>query len=255
MEPVDTQAQGQVTDPAMDTPTPTQTSETNQLATNDAPEATQGTVAQETTQTEVKAEDTAQEKLLAGKYKTVEDLEKSYKELESRYGKETSEKAELNRILNEAFAPTMPVQDTAQVDTTDAYVDEPITQPDDSVKRDMAVLKFTIGHPDADGNAMQQVLAKDPLINQITGYEAKLEYAYAKAKAESQNKTVAQATKQAQQDAQVKMVEKQAAQVETAQKAAPVNEEAELMNKAMTGRPDERAAARLAIIRKRLTKL
>lgn len=244
-----------VQDPATDTPAPTDTSTTDQLATTDAPNATQdNAVAQETTTPDTTAEDTAQAKLLAGKYKSVEDLEKSYKELESRYGKETSEKAELTRILNEAFAPT-PQAPAEVVDTVDTYADESINNQDDGTKRDLSVLKFTISHPDADGATMQKVLAEDPFISNIQGYDAKLEYAYAKAQLVQQGKTVAQATKQAQTDTQAKIVEKQAAQVETAQKVTDVSDAAENLTKATTGSPKEREAARLALIRKHLTNI
>lgn len=251
----DTQAQGQVADPVQDTQPTSPTSTTDQLATNDTPEATQGNVeAQEATTPATNAEDTVQEKLYAGKYKTPEDLEKSYKELESKFGQTTNEKAELTRILNEAFAPAQPAP-AAPVDTADVYADEPtINNQDDPTKRDVAVLKFTISHPDADGGEMQKVLANDPLINQINGYEAKLEYAYAKAQALNAGKSVAQATKQAQADTQAKIVEKQTAQVEGATKAADVDK-AELMTTATTAGPKDREAARLALIKKHLTRL
>lgn len=256
MKQDDTQAPA-VQDPTTDTPAPADTSTTDQLATTDAPEAAQdNAVAQETTTPDTNATDTAQEKLLAGKYKSVEDLEKSYKELESRYGKETSEKAELTRILNEAFAPATQAQPEA-AETVETFSDEPtpINNPDDGTKRDLSVLKFTIGHPDADGAAMQKVLAEDPFISNIQGYDAKLEYAYAKSQLQSQGKAVAQATKQAQADTQAKIVEKQAAQVETAQKVTDVNDASEQLNRATTGTPKEREAARLALIRKHLTNI
>lgn len=253
----DTQAQGQVADPVQDTQPTDQTSTTDQLATNDTPEATQGqTVDQESTTPETNATDTVQEKLYAGKYKSAEDMEKAYKELESKFGQTTNEKAELTRILNEAFAPTAQPTVSEPVDTVDAYGEEPTinNQTDDPTKRDLAVLKFTISHPDADGAAMQSVLASDPFISQINGYEAKLEYAYAKAQAQNAGKSVAQATKQAQAATQAKIVEKQSAQVETAQKATDVDK-AELLNQATTAGPKEREAARLALIRKHLTKI
>jgi len=246
MSDVDTQAP--VTpDPVTDTPQVTDTSETNQLATNDAPEVTQATeAAQEATPAEVKTEDTAQEKLLAGKYKSVEDLENAYKNAESKLHEESSQKAELTRILNESFTPT------PEVDTVDDYSG---IEPDDSVKRDIAVMKFIMSHGEADGAAMSEVLANDPLISQIQGHEAKLEYAYAKAQLQNQGKTVAEATKQAQQDTQAKIVEKQAAQVETAQKVTDVNDASEQLGIATSGTPEQREEARMKLIRQHLTKL
>lgn len=250
----DTQAPA-VQDPAMDTQVQADTSETNQLATNDAPEATQGTeAAQETATAGIDATDTAQEKLLAGKYKTVDDLEKSYKELESKYGKEASEKAELTRILNDSF--TAPEAPKAQ-DTADIYEDldsNPLNTEIEQLKKVTAVQSFVMTHQDADASAMQKVLASDPMIKQINGHEAKLEYAYLRSLSQSQPKAIAEAKKVAQAETQAKIVEKTGAQVETASRATEVNA-AELMTTATSAGPDDRKAARLALIRKHLTNI
>lgn len=248
MDETDTQATGAETPVTTDTVT-NQTSEASELSQG-TPEATQ---AQEET-TEVKAEDTAQEeKLYAGKYKTPEDMEKAYKELESKFGRETSDKAELTRILNEAFAPPEPtkVEDTAyeyQEDDTSATKDDP-------TKRDVAVLKFTISHPDADGESMRKVLQSDPMIGNISGHEARLEYAYLRARDMNRQVEIKQAQKVASDVAVAKIAEKEVAKVETARKAEPADQGAELMTQAMNGSPSERKSARDALIRKHLTKL
>lgn len=243
-----------VQDPATDTPVQTDTSETNQLATNDAPEATQGTeAAQETATAEISATDTAQEKLYAGKYKTPEELERSYKELESKFGQTASEKAELTRILNDSFVAPEPTR-TDTVNDLDELEDNPLKKEVDKLNRVTAVQTFAISHPDADGDAMRKVLADDPLVSQISGHEAKLEYAYLRSKSITQPKVIAQAQKEAQSQAQAKIVEKQAAQVETASKATETNN-AELMTQATTAKPQDREAARLALIRKHLTNI
>lgn len=200
-------------------------------------------------ETEVKAEDTTQEKLLAGKYKTVEDLEKSYKELESKYGKEASEKAELTRALTEQLTSPAPAV------TEDNYYEEPAAAPDDSVKRDLAVMKFIMAHGNADATAMKDILATDPLVSQIQGYEAKLEYAHLKAQAAGQSKAVAQAAKEAKVQTVQKIAEKEIAQVESARKAEPADESGELHDKLTYGTEDERKAARQALIRRNLINL
>lgn len=238
----ETQTPGTDAPAVADTAT-TQPSEASETNTNEAPEATQ---AAEESQQEVKAEDTAEEKLLAGKYKSVEELEKSYKELESKYGKETSEKAELTRILNEAF--TTPAEsETGQEDT----FEEPST--DNKLQQDMAVLKFAVFHQDADGNAIKEILATDPYVAQMSTPEAKLEYAYLRSQNMGSQKAIAEAKKTAASETQAKIVEKQAAKVETARKADTTDEVSELREKA-TGNysQEERDAARRALIRKTL---
>lgn len=232
-----------------DTATEETKSEVDVQVNNEAPEA-----APAPKEADVNATDTAEEKLYAGKYKSPEDMEKAYKELESKFGRETSEKAELTRILNEAFATPEPA--TAATDTDSYEYQEPtINSETEGLKRDTAVLKFIIGHQDADGGVMKEILATDPLINQIQGHEAKLEYAYLRSQSMGQKKAIETATKTAQVQAQAKVVEKQAAQVETAQKAVPVDEDAELMATAVGGNPTDSKAARQAIIRKRLINL
>lgn len=212
---------------------------------DNAPEATQATEGQP----EVNAEDTAEEKLYAGKYKSPEDMEKAYKELESKFGQTTSEKAQLTQLLNEAF--TTPEASTSS--DTDSYDDiGEVSSHDDPTKRDVAVLKFTIGHPDANGAAMSEVLANDPFIGNIQGYEAKLEYAYAKSQNMTSKQAIAEAQKQTAQQTQTKIVEKQAAQVESANRSEPTDEKTELQRKYTTGTPEERNKARLEYIRKHM---
>lgn len=232
--------------PAQDTASP-QTSEADVQIESKAPEATQ---AQEG-QPEVKAEDTAEEKLYAGKYKTVEDLEKSYQELQSKFGKETSEKAELTRILNEAFA------DPSPGGTVDTYEEtNPLQEKVERIERQGAVQNFIFSHPDADPNGMQEILTKDPLVQQIQGHDAKLEYAYLKSQNKRSAGAIEEAKKTAATAAQVKVVEKQAAQVESAQKAAQTDENSELYEKATGNYNQEtRDAARRALIRKNLVNL
>jgi len=211
-------------------------------AINESPEATQEETETEqeavSEETEVKAEDT-EEKLYAGKYKTVEDLEKAYKNAESKIGKETSEKAQLTKALNESFDSEDP---TTIADT-------------EKLKRDTAVLKFIFQYPDADAETMQTVLTEDPMINNISGHEAKLEYAYLKSQSMLSQETIETAKKEATKATKSKIAEKEAATVESARKAEPVDEGADLMQQATAGTPDERKAARLAIIRKNLVNL
>lgn len=218
--------------------------------TNEAPEATQ-TVEEKQTE-EVNATDTA-DKLYAGKYKTPEDMEKAYKELESKFGRETSEKADLTRILNEAFTP--PEAPQAQVED-DYEESNPLTEKVERMERQSAVQGFIFTHPDANGSAMNEVLGKDPIIQQIQGHEAKLEYAYLKSQNMSSAKAIAEAQKTAANQAQTKIVEKQAAQVETARKADTTDENSELMERA-TGNysQEDRDNARKALIRKNLINL
>jgi hypothetical protein len=250
MDEADNQAAGTsapvTTDNASDQP-----SETSQSA-SEAPEATP--VVEEKQTTEVKAEDKAEEQLIAGKFKTQEDLEKGYKELESKFGKEASEKAELTRILNEAFAtPEAPATDTAS-DTYEETTPQ-VNQEFEQMKRDNAVIKFIVGHQDADGETMKKILAEDPLVKQISGHDAKLEYAYLRSQNMSQPKAIAEAKKTAQVETQAKTAEKQAAQVESAKKAEPVEEDSDYEK--ATGNYDQntRDAARLRLIRKNLVNL
>lgn len=220
-----------------------QPSETNQ-SVSEAPEATQPN--EETA--EVKAEDKAEEKLIAGKFKSVEDLEKSYQELESRFSRETSDKAELAKLLQDTFV--QPQEPTQKVDE---YMEEPdpVNQKIEKLERDGAVSKFVFAHPDADGGAVNEILSTDPMVNNINGYEAKLEYAYLKSKNMSSPKAIEEATKKATTQAQVKIAEKQTAQVESASKqVATQDERSELRARMTTGPLAGREAARREYIRK-----
>lgn len=237
MEPNDTPDTGTVA-PEKDT-ADTQSNETSG-SENEAP----APPPEEKQTEEVKSADTAEQQLLAGKYKTPEELEKGYKELESKFGQETSEKAELTRILNEAFTAPEPDTAAAEVESADPKIEK--------IERDNAVLKFIVSHQDASPEDMKKVLSEDPMIAQITSHDAKLEYAYLKTQSLSHDKAVSDAKKEAQTASEAKRAEKEVAKVESAKSAEPVNEGAELMNKATSGTPDERVAARQALIRKHL---
>lgn len=227
----------------------TQTSEAD-VQTETAPEATQEEAKAET---EVKAEDTAEGKLYAGKYKSVEELEKAYTNAASKLGKETSEKAELTRILNEAFAtPATQVTDTVSEDDVETTPQESETE---QLKRDTAVLKFIIGHQDADGGTMKKILAEDPMVKQISGHDAKLEYAYLRSQNMTKDKAIAEAKKTAQDETHAKNAEKQAAQVESAKKSAPVGDDSLLEKATGNYSAEDREAARKALIKKHLVNL
>lgn len=252
MSETDTQATGAVAPEAAATDTATtQASEASEQSQG-TPEATQS----QETSTEVTATDTAQEdKLLAGKYKSVEDLEKSYKELESKYGKEASERAELTKILNEAFMP--PATATQATDTGyDDVEDSTATSTTSVSDKKVAILEFILTHNDANAEEMSQILKSDPMINKITGEDAKLEYAYLRAQSMGRDKALAEATKTAQAQVHAKVAEKQAAQVETAQRTEQVDEDSELFNRA-TGNysQEDRDKARRELIRKKLVNL
>lgn len=212
----------QVQDPVVtDTSQPTEVSETS-TQTNEAPEATP---AQEEKQPEIKAEDTAEGKLYAGKYKTVEDMERAYQELNSKFTNTSQEKAELSRILNDAFMTPEPQPQVAPQE--EFYQEESNVNPEiEELKRKSAVQSFIIAHPDAEPETMQQILSDDPLIKQIQGHEAKLEYAYLRSQNMSKAKAIAEARETATQTTQAKVIEKQSAQVESARpQAQSVGEE------------------------------
>lgn len=244
----ETQTSGSPSEPVETDTSDAQPSEAN-VQTNNAPEESQA--AEEKPAEDVKTEDTAEEKLYAGKYKSPEEMEKAYKELESKFGKETSEKAELTRILNEAFT----VEPTQTQPDESAEEPDPLTEKVERLDRQTAVQNFIFAHPDANPSAMQEVLSKDPMVAQITGHDAKLEYAYFKSQNMSTNKAIAEAKKSASTETTAKIAEKQAAQVESARKA---EEEADgsLLEKA-TGNYsfEEREKARRELIKKHLTKL
>lgn len=192
-------------------------------STNEAPEAPQS--AQEIS-SDVNATDKVEdERLFAGTFKTVEDMERSYQELRSKATRDAQEKAELSRILSEALMSDTPVVQApqSQVDDYDDYTqtNNAPQNPDDAVTKKLALMEFAMGHPDADGDEMVKVLKSDPYIGQIGSYEAKLKYAYAVSRAQAQPKAVEQATRQAQLETQAKIAEKQAAQVEPVTNPAP----------------------------------
>ena len=206
--------------------------EQNNLAdvqvTSEAPEATQG---EGDKSQEVKATDTAsEERLYAGKYKSVEEMEKAYAELNSKATRDAQEKAELARILNESFtspepdAQQQPVQGYDEYDTPD-----PVAQEIEKLKQQQVASTFIFTHPDADPKGLEEVFKTDPLVNSITDYNARLEYAYQKSKNIASQKAIEEARKQGATENQVKTLEKQAAQVESAaQQAQPDTSNEEL---------------------------
>ena len=196
------------------------TNEADVQVNTETPEASQ-----EVKESDVNATETVEEKLYAGKYKSAEELEKAYLSAQSEASKMASEKAELSRILADAFsAETAPVTSQPQVaDEFDEFqqVQTPSNQGNDPVMQKLALMEFSMAHPDADGAAMVKIIQTDPAIKDITSYEAKLRYAHAVSQAQKQPKAVEQAQKQAAVQAQAKIAEKQAAQVESTSKQAP----------------------------------
>lgn len=224
-----------------------QPSEASEQLTNAAPEATQDNAsAQEAEAPETNAEDNAtKEALLAGKFKSPEDLEKGYRELESRFGREASEKAELARVLSESFSqpqPASPPVIAEEDNFTDDYEEQnPLNTKIEELERKTAVQTFILSHSDADASLMQKVLTEDPLVQQINGHEAKLEYAYLKSQGVAQQRAVVEAEKRGAETTQVKMAEKQVAQVEDAKKSAPISNKEDLMKRMKYGDKTARA--------------
>lgn len=247
MSDIDTQAP-QVDEPAAtDTSATVDTSEASTQVNEGTPEASQ-----EVKESDVNAEDTVEEKLYAGKYKSVEDMEKAYTELQSKYGQTTSEKAELAKILNEAFIAPEPQQVQQAQNDDDYEAPDPVTVELDRLNKVTAVQSFILAHPDADPTSMQKVLAEDPIVQQIPSAQAKLEYALLRSQNMSQGKAIAEAEKKATQTTQNKIIEKQAAQVETSNQSQKIDEKGELMQRMSTGSLSDRQQARLEYIRKNL---
>lgn len=230
---------------APDTAQP-QSTEASGQANTQTPDVTPDNVpAQEAVAPETNTEDTVEEKLLAGKYKSVEDLERSYKELESKHGQTASEKAELARILTDAFSAPAPAPQASVPDTDyDADTEaDPVNQELSSIKTRLAITEFLSAHQDADAQSLVEIIGSDPNVANITSPEAKLEYAYLKSQNATQAKVVAEAQKQGAVQAQAKAAEKQVAQVESARKAEPVNDKSELLARVRAGDPRARAQA------------
>lgn len=220
----------------------TQNQDADVQVKSEAPEA-----APESKESDVNATDTAEEKLYAGKYKSVEDLEKAYKNAESKLGQTSSERAELTRELQGTLN-----EESAQSPILDAngYVD-PVAEKLERLERNDAVSRFIFAHPDADGNAVKEILTTDPIIQQIQGYDARLEYAFLKSQNMSSKKAIEEAKKTAATQTQAKIVEKQTAQVETSRKAETTDEKSELKSRMYQGGEDG-AQARRDYIRKYL---
>lgn len=222
-----------------------QSNEADVQVTNQAPEATE-----ESKESSDNATETAEEKLYAGKYKTVEDLEKAYKNASSEATKLSQERAqltsELQGTLNEEAAQS-PILDV------NGYVD-PVAEKVERLERNDSVSRFIFAHPDANGESIKEVLTSDPIVQQIQGYDAKLEYAYLKSQSMSTSKAIAEAKKTGAAETQAKILEKQVAQVESNNPSKKTNDDSELYSKA-TGNytQAERDEARRALIRKNLT--
>lgn len=223
--------------PVEDTTNPQPENEADVQVTNEAPEASQ-----DVKDPDMNAEDTAGEKLYAGKYKSVEDMEKAYQELNSKFTNTTQEKAELAKILNDTF--TLPESDSSDEDD-DSYREEvnPLAQKVQALELKSSVNDFLYTHKDVDAGAMQEVLQNDPIVSQMTTPEARMEYAYLKSKNMATSKAVVEAEKRGADQAAVKVAEKHVAQVEQAQKAEPINERADLMNRIRRGDPSARSQA------------
>jgi hypothetical protein len=73
-------------------------------------------------------EETA-EQLLAGKYRSAEDLERAYKELESRFGSQGSELAELRRTIDQHLQDTSSPQVPLDQNTTDWFQEQVDSNP------------------------------------------------------------------------------------------------------------------------------
>jgi len=232
--------------PAQDT-AELQTNEADLQVNIEAPEATQDGQEQETLETGIEAEDTAEQKLYAGKYKTPEDMEKAYKELETKFHGTSQEKAQLARQIEGTFAQQE--VDSNQYDL--GLEPDPVVQKLERLERNDAVSRFIFSHPDVDGEAVTKVLTSDPIIQQIQGYDARLEYAYLKSKSMTSSKAIEQVKKQTANETQAKILEKQTAQVETGRRAETVDEKTELQNRMSRGGTDGEAA-RLEYIRKYL---
>lgn len=173
----------------------------------------------------VNATETVENKLYAGKYKSAEELEKAYLSAQSEASRISQEKAELSKILADAFT----AEPESEVQTpVSSYEDEPeesTSNPNSEVNRKLAVMEFAMANPDANGAAMMEVLKSDPYIKQINSYEAKLRYAHAISQNTAKPKAIAEAQTQARVETQAKIAEKQAAQVESASTQAPPTKE------------------------------
>lgn len=245
----DTQTASEPQEPVTSTDTSSATDQTateQVVTTPDATVAEQGT---ETPVTQISAEDTAESKLYAGKYKSVEDLEKSYIELQSKNGRDAAEKAELARTLEEILiAP----QSDSRIEDVGSYGEvDPLATKVESLERLTTVQSFIFTHEDADATSMDKILREDPMIAHIANPMAKLEYAYNKSRNESSSKAIEAARQEASNQTIAKVAEKQSAQVEGAGSSTQPDENDELYEKA-TGNygPQERKAARLAWLKK-----
>lgn len=246
----DTQATG-VEEPTKVDTSETQPSEASVQVEKEAPEATQGNEEQESSQTETnQAEDTAEEKLYAGKYKTVEDMEKAYKELQSKATKDAMQKADMEKAISGTLDSQVEEAYAAAEESGD-YTPNPYAEKIDRLERKSVVQEFVMSHPEMDVDAVDKVLKEDPNISSINSYQARLEYAYLKSQNMGTSKAIEEAKKTAASETQAKVVEKQTAQIESSRKAESDSEN-ELLSKATSGNADERKAAREALIRKHL---
>lgn len=233
----ETQAQVQSDAPAPADTAPAPNSEADVQVNNEAPEAPQ-----DVKDPAAEATDTADEKLYAGKYKSVEDLEKSYVDLQSKFGAASNEKAELTKLLSEVFtSPEASPQSSGYEAEDDVEQLDPNVQRLSELERETAVQGFLIAHSqeNIDGEALQKVLTdkSDPVLRELKNPKARLEYAYLRSQNMARPTAIAEAEKKAIVAAQAKAAEKQSAQVESAKVSTPVNQEAELMDRIRAGDP------------------
>lgn len=182
---------------------------------------------QEVAKTEAEAE--VQEKLLAGKFKSQDDLEKAYKELESKYGHTAQERADLQKTL-ETLAPIF----------EEAQVEQPVSSMEDSdpqtelknivrsavsevmapQQANLAIEKLATKHPDFSeyvDDIMQVVKEMPELITRDKA--AGLERAYKIAKADRFEAEKLQAKEEGKKEAYENIVQKSMGSVEGASKA------------------------------------
>lgn len=215
-----------------------QISETSNPVNNEAPDTNQGEE-----ETGINGEDKA-DKLLAGTFKSTEELERAYKELRTKATKDAMQKAELAKTVN----------NTLSEQTEGLYGDDHVAVKLDAMERSNAVNSFTITHPDANVAEVDSILRSDPVVQSIGTYEGRLEYAYLKSQNMATQKAVEEAGKKAAVQKEAKILEKQAAQVESSRKAEP-EQDTDLLTQASTGSYEQREAARRELIRKHLINL
>lgn len=259
MNPSDTQTPAEENPQTEDTSQKQEQSEASGLAEQEAPEANQN---EEEKDSGEKAEDTAEERLLAGKYKTTEDLEAAYKQLESKFGHKSNQVAELNSALTESLEQSQEAEVQTETESEEHQSTQPKVQPsasEDNRDRDIAVMKFVMTRGNEvspeQTQEINKVLQSDPIVSQISTTEGKLEYAYQKSRNATNQQAMQKAQEEAQKETKAKMAEKEAAQVESGKKAEQPDGKEQLLSQAREGGPEEAKKARERLIREQLTNL